>query len=158
MKKNKIIIFTLVIIWMITIFAFSNTNSIKSNNDSKGIIKLVAVKILNIDDNKVDEIVEKYNKPIRKITHFTIYLILALLIHSALTLTNIKYKKLLTILICLIYAITDEYHQTFINGRTGLLSDVIIDTSGSLTYIILLKIKEIKNNKNYNQNNKKSNF
>ena len=47
--------------------------------------------------------------PIRKLAHFTEYLIL-----------------------CILYAFTDEYHQTFINGRTGQILDVLIDSSGSL--------------------------
>lgn len=155
MKKNKIIILMLAILWMIIIFVFSNTNSIESNNESKGIIKIVAVKILKVEDNKVDKIVEKYNKPLRKITHFTIYLILALLIYSATNLTNIKYKKILTIIICFIYALTDEYHQTFISGRTGLFSDVIIDTLGSLTYILYITLKDKIKKKARIQNIKK---
>lgn len=30
------------------------------------------------------------------------------------------------------YAISDEYHQTFIPGRTGTLRDVMIDTGGEI--------------------------
>ena len=39
---------------------------------------------------------------------------------------------LLASIICIIYALTDEFHQTFIDGRSGQISDVFLDSSGSL--------------------------
>jgi hypothetical protein len=39
-------------------------------------------------------------------------------------------------LITIFYAISDEFHQTFIHGRTGTLRDIIIDSSGAgLTWL-----------------------
>ena len=32
---------------------------------------------------------------------------------------------------CLLYAATDEYHQTFVPGRSGRVSDVLVDLLGS---------------------------
>lgn len=163
MKNTTKITLILVIVWMAIIFAFSNTNSIDSNHESMGIIKIVATKIFKVENEKVDEIVKIWNKPLRKITHFTVYLILSLLIYSCLRHTKIKRKKILTLIICFIYALTDEYHQTFIGGRTGLFSDVIIDTLGSATFIIIVTIKnQIKETRKNNliqaPKQKKSNF
>lgn len=153
MNFKKIISILLVLIWMIIIFTFSNMDSTKSNNQSKGAIdKVVEVTIdtsnqLGIIDEIPTEkekqnIVNKLNKPLRKVVHFTIYLILAILVLNALNNFDIKNKTIITIVFCLIYAITDEYHQTFINGRTGQLSDVLIDTLGSIIgTIIYIKIK-----------------
>lgn len=138
---------------MAIIFTFSNTNSIDSNKESIGIIKIVANKIFKVEDEKVYEVAKIWNKPLRKLTHFTVYLILSLLIYTCLRHTKIKRKRLLTIIICFIYALTDEYHQTFINGRTGLFSDVIIDTLGSATFIIILTLrKRLKRSKKHLQN------
>lgn len=52
-----------------------------------------------------------------------------------------------SIFFCFIYAITDEFHQTFITGRTGQFSDVIIDTIGASIGSIVYSIvyKKIKN-------------
>ena len=161
MNLKKIISILLVLIWMIVIFSFSNMDSTKSNNQSKGAIdKVVEVTIdtsnqLGIVDEVPTEeqkqnIVNKLNKPLRKIMHFTIYLILAILILNALNNFNIKNKTIITIIFCLIYAITDEYHQTLINGRTGQLSDVLIDTIGSI--IDTLIYNKLKINKKMNQN------
>lgn len=35
------------------------------------------------------------------------------------------------LLICVLYAISDEVHQKFIPGRSGEVRDVIIDTAGA---------------------------
>lgn len=160
MNVKKIISILLVLIWMIVIFAFSNMDSTKSNNQSKGAIdKVVEVTIdtsnqLGIVDKVPTEkqkqnIVNKLNKPLRKVMHFTIYLILSILVLNALNNFNIKNKTIITIIFCLIYALTDEYHQTFINGRTGQLSDVLIDTLGSILGTIIYK--KLKINKKMNQ-------
>ena len=37
-----------------------------------------------------------------------------------------------------LYACTDEWHQTFVPGRAGLFSDVLIDTAGCLIGIVLI--------------------
>lgn len=36
----------------------------------------------------------------------------------------------LAAILALLYAIADEYHQTFIEGRTGTWEDVVIDSAG----------------------------
>ena len=41
-------------------------------------------------------------------------------------------------LICMIYASTDEFHQTFVDGRSGKSADVLIDTSGTVFATIIL--------------------
>ncbi len=155
-QKLKIIIsYILVILWMIVIFMFSNVDSYHSNSTSKGAINKVVDKVdegavnVGIKDKPLNtlekqNIVNEINLPVRKIIHFTEYLILCLLWINALRVSNIKYKYIISILICIIYAFTDEYHQTFINGRTGQLLDVLIDSSGvivgSIIYYIGSKI------------------
>ena len=41
--------------------------------------------------------------------------------------------------ICVLYAITDEFHQTFVDGRIGTSRDVLIDTAGALTAAVLIR-------------------
>lgn len=47
---------------------------------------------------------------------------------------NMKKYMLLIIpaIICLIYAVSDELHQGFVDGRTPKVMDVVIDTAGGL--------------------------
>lgn len=165
MSKIKIIIsWFLVIIWMIIIFWFSSMNSNLSNNRSKNIINKVIettvdttnkIGITNdhLSEQKKQEVTNDLNKPIRKLMHASVYLILTILLMNALMVSNIKLCKaiVLSILISLLYACSDEYHQTFINGRTGKLSDVLIDTCGSISGISLYSlgyfVYQKKNNK-----------
>lgn len=43
----------------------------------------------------------------------------------------------LSILICMLYACSDEIHQLFVSGRSGKVLDVCIDTFGSLMGIFI---------------------
>ena len=53
---------------------------------------------------------------------------------------NIKdFKKtgILSFLFSVIYALSDEFHQTFVPGRDGNIVDVLIDSSGSLVGVLI---------------------
>lgn len=72
-----------------------------------------------------------YDLILRKLAHITAYAVLAYLV------LNIFVKKtaenlFFTATVCIIYAITDEWHQSFIAGRSGDPRDVMIDTIGIL--------------------------
>ena len=60
---------------------------------------------------------------------------------------KLKNKELLFILIfTFIYAVSDEFHQSFIKGRTASIKDVIVDFIGSgIIPIISLKKRREKN-------------
>lgn len=158
MKKSLKILFSifLIILWLGVIFCFSNQNTKKSNYQSKNIITNTIqitisftnkIGIINkeLTQEELEEIVATLNKPIRKCAHFTIYLILAILLMSFFIHNKkIPNKTLLTIILCFLYAITDEYHQTFITGRTGQFSDVLIDTAGAIIGTKLYKKHYVK--------------
>ena len=155
MKKNIIIKITiswlLVFIWMIFIFYMSNMNSEKSSNVSTGLIEKTVVTSYEIgtkigittmpSDNEIDNIVSFVHIPVRKIAHFSEYLILGLLICNALVVSKVNKKVLLiSVLMCFIYSCSDELHQMFISGRAGRIYDILIDTSGSFVgSVIFLK-------------------
>ena len=71
---------------------------------------------------------------IRKLAHFTIYLILGVLVLNALNQNehNQRVNIVLALFISLLYAVTDEIHQTYVPGRSGQVYDVLIDFLGSL--------------------------
>jgi len=76
----------------------------------------------------------KLNLFIRKNAHVFLYLILAVLVSKAFFVYKYKGKNALIYImfICLLYAVLDEFHQSFTIGRSSLVSDVLIDFSGSL--------------------------
>mgnify|MGYP003939114351 FL=1 len=74
------------------------------------------------------------NRVIRKLAHFLLYLVLGLLTTRALRKNGITGMKplVLAVIICALYAVTDELHQMFVPGRSSQISDVILDTVGGL--------------------------
>lgn len=139
MKYIKLI---LVIIWMVIIFSFSNQKAASSTKLSDGLI-LKTVRIIEKLNHKTyndEEILNKFVKPVRKLAHFTIYLILGILVYIYIDEYELKNIILISLLICLTYSISDEIHQLFIQGRSGEVLDVLIDTAGSLLGINIVNL------------------
>ena len=129
--KNKKLNLILVIIWMTIIFIMSSFNSTESSNQSNFIVEIIA-NIFNITNTHTLSII------IRKLAHYTEYLILGILV---INLNNNKSKSIyLSIIICLLYAISDEFHQSFVPGRSCQILDIAIDFLGSLTGIYIYKL------------------
>ena len=129
---------------LISIFLFSNMNSIDSNSRSKLIIRksvVIVDKVFNknMDNNDIDRIVDKLNYPFRKICHFSEYFILSILILLSLRLSSISINKsiIITFILCLIFSISDEIHQMFVTDRSPLILDCFIDLFGSSLFLII---------------------
>ncbi|MCP4415806.1 MAG: hypothetical protein GY805_04240 [Chloroflexi bacterium] len=73
---------------------------------------------------------------LKKGGHFLGYALLALCGMRALL--DWKRPYLTTLVVVLLYALSDEFHQTFIPGRNGALADIFIDMSGALLCLFLL--------------------
>ncbi|HHT89155.1 MAG TPA: VanZ family protein [Clostridiales bacterium] len=139
--KRKLLPWIFVILWMTLIFFLSHQPAMESNQLSSGIIKRIYDIIKMIaPDIRLD--LESLNHIIRKLAHFGVYMILGFLLANGL-----RYNKksrinaiLLALLICILYAISDEIHQIFIPGRSGQVSDVLIDSLGGLVGIVLLDL------------------
>lgn len=72
---------------------------------------------------------------IRKTAHFLEYFILFLLFFRAIKNTSkIPFLKnlFLSLILTLVYSITDESHQVFVSGRNGRIFDVGIDFFGGI--------------------------
>ena len=69
---------------------------------------------------------------LRRAAHVVEYAVLTLLVARSFKGYNINYRKALlgAGVLALLYAISDEYHQTFVQGRNGSLRDVLIDGAG----------------------------
>src|SRR4051794_36669148 len=76
----------------------------------------------------------------RKLVHFAEYGLLAFLWARALrTRMEARRAALVALLIASLYAVTDEYHQTFVRGRHGHPLDWAIDTAGAATATVQLR-------------------
>ena len=130
MNKKKLIKWLVLLLWMLVIFLFSSQPH--SGEATKSIIENI------IPNIKTNSLLDMINFIVRKSAHVTEYFILALLTISLLKEYTKKERTILlsSIIFCFIYAMTDEYHQSFVPGRSSLFRDVLIDTSGSLIALL----------------------
>ncbi|WML46685.1 VanZ family protein [Neobacillus sp. PS3-34] len=141
----------LVVLWMILIFNMSAEPATQSNKLSTGITEKVIETVekthLVTDLNK-----EKINHIIRKNAHFSIYLVLAILVLNAFRKSEklVGKRLFLALGICVLYAISDEIHQLFVIGRGAQVKDVFIDSAGAAVGIgIYFAVqKKLKNGSN----------
>ena len=67
--------------------------------------------------------------------HFGEYAVLALLVSRAIALNGERSTVRITVVLmwCFVYAIGDEWHQSFVPGRNVSAFDLVIDMSGAVT-------------------------
>jgi VanZ family protein len=77
---------------------------------------------------------------LRKIAHFTEYaLLLGLWFRALRTRLTLDRALAWSWAICVGYAATDEFHQTFVHGRVGIWRDVVIDACGALVLALVIR-------------------
>lgn len=129
----------------------------------------------NLDYWQMDSWAQRIHGVTRKLAHMTEYFALAIAVSFPLYVYGVHgiLLMLLAGMICVGFAAGDEYHQSFISGRSPSVRDVGIDSFGIFWGIILVRIigwtgrktifrprkkkvktKKVKkyNNKNYNYN------
>lgn len=128
--KIKINPWLLVFLWMALIFYLSHQPATKSNGLSKGTTEIILETVEKIAP-KVGINKRNFNHLLRKNAHFFAYLVLVILVANGLRSSGVGgYRAIgLALLICIIYAISDEVHQLFVPGRGGQVKDVIIDST-----------------------------
>lgn len=122
-KKNKLISLTSlwlpVFLWALVIFSFSSTSSLKASNFF------------------IWDFISK------KIAHLFIYAVLFSLLMRAT-----KKNWVLTFLLTMSYAISDELHQHFVIGRNASVLDLGFDLSGAnIAAYTIWKLRQIRQGK-----------
>lgn len=138
--KLKYITWLPVVFLMITIFLFSSKPAETSGESSLIISRTVLQlyeNVANVNYNATDrvQILSDVDHIVRKTAHFIEYAILAAALVLFFTSWDVINRKSfwLSVLITAVYAMSDEYHQTFVAGRSGQASDVLLDTCGGIT-------------------------
>ena len=151
---NKLIIYLLkplsflpALLIMYMIFSFSSQTGTESGQLSYKVSqKLVQVGAVILDkdlsQSDIDMYAEKYHGHVRKLAHTTEYCILAVSLSIPLYAYGVRgiWLVLLAGFICVGFAATDEYHQSFVAGRGPSPKDVCIDSIGALIGIIGTRI------------------
>lgn len=161
---QQVIAIILVLLWMTTVFIFSSQDGKETLNTSGAFINAIETTIKDdtqVENQKQEEADEvktqkyKYSENVQKIVrknaHYFLYMIGGVILSVffyALLQDNKKYTYSST-LFGVIYALSDEFHQYFVPGRTSSIRDVGIDSLGIVTGVILfmLFIKVVKKKK-----------
>lgn len=149
--RNRIRIFR-VFAWLawgavtVSIFLFSAQNADESSQVSLGLLhRILGVIVPGFDTMSVEErvaLLELYHSLIRKAAHFTIYLVWGGILSMILRSYRCGWKPVLA-LVCtagLLYAGSDELHQSFVSGRSGQVSDVLLDTTGVFVGYLVMRL------------------
>lgn len=147
-KIYVIISWVLVAAVMIFIFLMSSANAETSSDISNSLLmRIIELTGLDISSHFI-----------RKAAHFSEFAALSFLLSNAVFATfNTKKATLIAFPLACLYAVTDELHQLFSDGRACSVKDMLIDSSGALlgaiifSLIILIYIKNIER-KNDNGN------
>jgi len=146
---------------MLMIFLFSAKPADNSNESSKTIANLVLN--ISVSFNIIDEplqetereyTLDKINHVVRKMAHFMEFAVLAATVefHNWIHKRKGVHLILLSIGITVLYAVSDEFHQLFVPGRSGEVKDVLIDSAGASTgalfFYLLILLYENKKTEN----------
>jgi VanZ family protein len=78
------------------------------------------------------------------VTHGTAYCILGLLVSRATSggfrRPLVQGEALLIVVLCTLYGVSDEFHQSFVPGRDATFWDVVKDFGGSTLGVLLWKV------------------
>lgn len=145
--RSRIFIF-LTLLWMVVIFYYSSKTAVESTQDSMAvgmaIGRLFVADYDELPESEQYNIAKSIEHPIRKTAHAMEYAVLGLFLTLGLY-ANKKYtlkryyvcrNLLCPWLLATFYACTDEFHQLFVLGRSGQISDVCIDSGGALLGVV----------------------
>lgn len=143
-SKRKLVFLILSILFACVIFAFSARSGEESTEDSYE-VGMVFGTIIHHDFHSWTEeeqlaFASKVDHPIRKTAHAAEYAIFAMLLVGAWYDEKRKniWNALLPWSVATAYAATDEFHQLFVPGRSGQVSDVLLDSVGAAAGIAVL--------------------
>lgn len=138
-EKRKLILYAgLSIVWTLFIFSFSIQSGEESSQLSGGLISMLVGVIVPSDFAYIGQL----EFGIRKLAHFTEYFILGVLVIQTMRQTHYSKSRIIAVLICLLVASCDETIQLFSGGRSGKITDVVLDSVGSWCGIIVsLKVR-----------------
>ncbi|MFI3177754.1 MAG: VanZ family protein [Eubacteriales bacterium] len=143
------------ILMMAIIFAFSHAPANVSSETSMALtttLQLYAQELWG-GESVTSAALETMEWVVRKLAHVTEYALLSITICYAYggmrKAASVGMLQVVGVAILLsgLYAVTDEVHQLFIDGRSGQVRDVVIDTVGAtlggIFYFIVVKLHTI---------------
>ena len=121
-----------VVLWMAVIFYLSHQPAAVSSNLSSDITEFIINAVEDVfPDTGID--IRDLNHIVRKNAHFIAYFILGILMVNAFKGSVLPRRRsvIWALVFSVLYAMSDEFHQLFIPGRSGEVRDVFIDSTGA---------------------------
>lgn len=142
-KKIRLIMILFIVIWMLVIFRFSMDTSIESHTLSDMCVQIFNKLVYHFTGKDLTIAISPSHYMwielcFRKLAHMFIYFILSISIMIFLYTFQISmFKRMgISLVFCFIYALSDEFHQLFVDGRGASFFDAMIDTSGAFLGIL----------------------
>ena len=133
------------ILWMAVIFIFTQMPASTGSNTSNTLEKLLVTLHINaVGPSGIDVL----NLIIRKSAHVMTFGFLSFLLFKSLEFYRFSY--VLSWILTVIYAMSDEYHQSFMPGRTSTIWDVFLYDSVGAFLVLLVTFLIIKRKKSNN--------
>ena len=129
-----------VVLWAGAIFIFSS-GLFSGSNTSSVLRPLVQWVYPSISDAALGLV----HGLIRKAGHFFEYAILALLLARAFRTSLREFLRnhwfAVSLTLITLYALSDEFHQSFVSSRTASIYDCLIDTAGGLVALTIVAMR-----------------
>ena len=126
--------------WLIFI-SIASSNGFSASNTSR----IIGPLVLWLFPNTTADQLTTIHVLTRKLAHFAEYAILALLAARAFwTSPSPTLKRRwfwISLALIVVYALVDEYHQSFVPSRTASIGDSFIDIAGGLTVLLVLRMR-----------------
>lgn len=140
MKKNLLLLWLslLTVGWMLLIFGFSAQSGTESSGMSSILSKPLTGLVMRFMDEAASEeaVYLQVDLAVRKTAHFTEYAVLGGLLTLLFRCLRVRGIGL-PVLCGALYAVSDEWHQSFSPGRSSAWMDVLIDACGVLLGTII---------------------
>ena len=129
------------VVWL-GFISFASSNSFSASNTSR----IIGPLVLWLFPHTSPERLAVIHFITRKIAHFTEYAILGFLAARAFRTSPRPAIRQRWFLICatlvVVYALMDEYHQSFVPSRTASIFDSLIDMAGGLTALLVIRKRQ----------------
>ena len=137
-KKISKLHLLLPLLWMVVIFMLSHQSASISSGQSGVFVEQLRHIAPSVDQQLLTFLV-------RKGAHIFAYFVLGILTFNALWRLDLSKFKFnypvgLSIIVCALYATSDEFHQLFVSGRSGEIRDIIIDSCAATVGVFIISI------------------
>ena len=139
-KTRKRLLWVLLILNMAAIFALSSQPADVSTEKSDVLVALpkLLFELANPEMAGSEAVYLVIQFIVRKTAHVLEFATLSALAAGLLLLYEKRSPYLMGALFSMLYAVTDEWHQTFIPGREGKISDWCFDSAGAVLGAVVL--------------------